>query len=83
MAPRLTALLLTGFTLVATLISHSFWTFPAEAQSARPIQLFKNLAIIGGLLLYFASIAGAFSRPGLLRSRTCPGKVSAGRSAHT
>lgn len=82
-APRLTALLLVGFTLVATLISHSFWVFPAEAQSAQQTQFFKNFAIIGGLLFYFASGAGAFSLAGLLRSRTGQDEVSAGRSAHT
>jgi putative oxidoreductase len=60
-APRLTAILLIGFTLVATLISHSFWAFPAEAQSAQQTQFFKNFAIIGGLLFYFASGAGAFT----------------------
>jgi uncharacterized membrane protein YphA (DoxX/SURF4 family) len=30
--------------------------------------LFKNLAIIGGLLFSYVSGAGAFSLPGLLRS---------------
>jgi putative oxidoreductase len=59
--PRLTALLLIAFTVVATLISHSFWAFPAEAQSAQQTQFFKNVAIIGGLLFYFVSGPGAYS----------------------
>jgi putative oxidoreductase len=59
--PHLTALLLIAFTVVATLISHSFWTFPAEAQAAQQTQFFKNLAIIGGLLFYFVSGPGAYS----------------------
>ena len=60
-APRLTALLLIAFTLVASLISHSFWTFPAEAQSTQQTQFFKNVAIIGGLLFYLVSGPGAYS----------------------
>ncbi|WP_414470926.1 DoxX family protein [Microvirga sp. M2] len=69
-APRLTAILLIGFTLVASLISHSFWTFPDAAQAAQQqTQFFKNLAIVGGLLFYFVSGAGAFSLPNYLGSR--------------
>jgi putative oxidoreductase len=79
-APRVTAVLLVAFTLVASLISHAFWTFPAEAQAAQQTQFFKNLAIVGGLLFYFVSGAGAFSLPGLLRSRAGD-EVSTGRPA--
>jgi putative oxidoreductase len=49
--------------VVATLISHSFWTLPAEAQSAQQTQFFKNVAIIGGLLFYFVSGPGACRVP--------------------
>ncbi len=59
--PRLTALLLIAFTVVATLSSHSIWTFPAEAQAAQQTQFFKNVAVIGGLLFYFVSGSGAYS----------------------
>ncbi|MPR08336.1 DoxX family protein [Microvirga tunisiensis] len=69
-APRLTAVLLIGFTLVASLISHSFWTFADAAQAAQQqTQFFKNLAIVGGLLFYFVSGAGAFSLQNFLGSR--------------
>jgi putative oxidoreductase len=67
--PRLTALLLIAFTVVATLISHSFWTFPAEVQSGQQTQFFKNVAIIGGLLFYFVSGPGAYSVPVWLLQR--------------
>jgi putative oxidoreductase len=60
--PRLTALLI-AFTVVATVISHSFWTFPEAAQQAQQTQFFKNVAIIGGLLFYFVSGPGAYSVP--------------------
>ncbi|MGF9760186.1 DoxX family protein [Microvirga sp. 0TCS3.31] len=69
-APRLTAVLLVGFTLVASLISHSFWTFADAAQAAQQqTQFLKNLAIVGGLLFYFVSGAGAFSLQNFLGSR--------------
>jgi putative oxidoreductase len=65
-APRLTAILLIGFTLVASLISHSFWTFADAAQAAQQqTQFFKNVAIVGGLLFYFASGPGGWSRTSL------------------
>jgi putative oxidoreductase len=41
-APHLTALLLIAFTLVATLISHSFWEFTEAARQAQQIQFFKK-----------------------------------------
>jgi putative oxidoreductase len=59
-APRLTSLALVAFTVVATLISHSYWGFPETARQAQQTQFFKNVAIIGGLLFYFASGPGAF-----------------------
>jgi putative oxidoreductase len=59
-APRLTAVVLVAFTIVATLISHGFWDAPEAARKAQEIQFFKNLAIIGGLLFYFVSGPGAF-----------------------
>jgi putative oxidoreductase len=69
--PRLTALLLIAFTVVATLISHSFWTFPEAAQQAQQTQFFKNVAIIGGLLFYFVSGPGAYSVPVRFLQRWC------------
>ncbi|MEO6717593.1 MAG: DoxX family protein [Novosphingobium sp.] len=46
---RLTAILLAGFTLLATLYFHNQISDPAQATNAM-----KNLAIIGGLFLVFA-----------------------------
>jgi putative oxidoreductase len=77
-APRLTAVLLVGFTVVATLISHTFWTYPEAQQSAQQTQFFKNAAIAGGLLFYFVSGAGAFSLPGLLRARVDSSETARG-----
>ncbi|MEP9350960.1 DoxX family protein [Xanthobacter sp. KR7-225] len=61
-ASRLTAILLIGFVVVATLTAHAYWLMPdAAAQATQKIQFFKNLAIVGGLLCYFASGPGAIS----------------------
>jgi putative oxidoreductase len=54
--PRLASLLLIAFVVAASLIAHRFWQFPAERGS-----FFKNAALIGGLLFYFASGPGAFA----------------------
>jgi putative oxidoreductase len=80
--PRVTALLLIAFTLVASLLSHGYWAFPEEARQAQQTQFFKNLAIVGGLLFYFASGAGAFSLAGILGGRSAtPGVARASAEA--
>jgi putative oxidoreductase len=66
-APRATAFLLIGFTIVVTLISHSFWNFQDAAQAQQKTQFLKNVAIGGGLLFYFVSGAGSISLARLLR----------------
>ncbi len=58
---RWVALLLAGFTLVATLIYHSFWTMQADAIMANSLFFFKNVAVIGGLLMVAAFGPGRFS----------------------
>ncbi|EGL65688.1 DoxX family protein [Agrobacterium sp. ATCC 31749] len=60
---RETSMILLAFTCVATLLSHSFWLFPEEARPAQQGQFFKNLAIVGGLFLYFVTGPGRY-RPG-------------------
>jgi putative oxidoreductase len=54
-APRMTALALVAFVIMATWTSHQFWTFADAAQyRLQKIMFFKNVAIIGGLLLHYA-----------------------------
>lgn len=55
--PRATGWLLVVFTLVATWVSHRYWIFDEPARSANQTQFYKNLAIVGGLMLY--AVAGA------------------------
>jgi putative oxidoreductase len=80
--PRLTALFLIAFTLIATLISHNFWELTdAAARQAQQIQFLKNLAIMGGLLFYFVSGSGALSLSRLLGARGAAGDIRAGNPA--
>jgi putative oxidoreductase len=62
--PRITALLLAAFVIVATGLAHKFWAFPEAQQQAQQLQFLKNAAILGGLLFYYVSGAGAWSISG-------------------
>ena len=58
---RIAALVLSIFTLVASIFFHNFWTLPADQQMMQQIMFFKNIAVIGGLLTLAAWGAGAWS----------------------
>jgi putative oxidoreductase len=62
--PRISALLLIAFTVAATALAHKFWVLPPAEQMTQQIRFFKNVAIVGGLMCYFASGPGAFSLAG-------------------
>lgn len=58
---RWAALALALFTLVATLGFHNFWSMPAEQAFMQQLMFFKNIAVVGGLLVLAAFGAGALS----------------------
>ena len=58
---RWAALVLAGFTVVATFIFHNFWAMPAEQAMMQQLMFFKNIAVVGGLLILAAHGAGAWS----------------------
>ena len=58
---RWAALVLAGFTLVATVIFHNFWGMPPEQVMVQQLMFFKNIAVVGGLLVLAAHGAGAWS----------------------
>ena len=58
---RWAALVLAGFTVVATFIFHNFWAVPAEQAMMQQLMFFKNIAVVGGLLILAAHGAGAWS----------------------
>jgi putative oxidoreductase len=61
---RWAALALFFFTAGTIYISHAFWTFEGAQYIAQRSQAFKNLAIMGGLLLIFANGSGRLSIDG-------------------
>lgn len=58
---RVAALVLAVFTVAATVIFHAYWALPAEAQMVQQLMFFKNLAVVGGLLVLAAHGAGGWS----------------------
>jgi putative oxidoreductase len=62
--PRISALLLIAFVIVATVLAHRFWEYPEAQQMGQMINFTKNIAILGGLLFYYVSGPGAFSLSG-------------------
>ena len=62
--PRLSALLMIVYVLVAIGLAHRFWEYPPAQQMLQMTMFFKDFAIIGGLLFYYVSGPGAWSLAG-------------------
>ncbi|MFZ4286582.1 DoxX family protein [Variovorax sp. HJSM1_2] len=58
---RIAALVLAVFTLGASVFFHNYWGVPAEQAMVQQLMFFKNIAVIGGLLVLAAHGAGAWS----------------------
>ncbi len=58
---RWAALVLAAFTLVATYFFHAFWSVPVDQVMVQQLMFFKNIAVVGGLLVLAAHGAGAWS----------------------
>jgi putative oxidoreductase len=61
---RLAALGIAIFTFVITFIFHNYWAMPADMQMMQSLMFFKNMAVVGGLLVIAAFGAGAWSLDG-------------------
>lgn len=58
---RLAALALAAFTLVASFVFHNYWGVPADQVMVQQLMFYKNIAVVGGLLVLAAHGAGAWS----------------------
>lgn len=58
---RFAALALALFTLVATFFFHNYWGVPTEQAMMQQLMFYKNIAVVGGLLVLAAHGAGAWS----------------------
>jgi putative oxidoreductase len=58
---RFVAAVLATFTLVATIFFHAFWAATPEQTFVQQLLFFKNIGVIGGLLVLASSGAGAWS----------------------
>jgi len=65
---RLIAIGLAIFTLLASIAGHAFWAAPVDAAFIQQLLFFKNIAVIGGLLVLVSSGAGKFSIDGYQQS---------------
>lgn len=58
---RWSALALAVFTLLASIFFHNFWAMPADQQMMQSLMFWKNIAVVGGLLVIMAFGPGAIS----------------------
>ena len=58
---RWVALALFIYTLIATLIVHTYWSYEAAQRFNQMSHFYKNLAVMGGMLCLFAAGPGKYS----------------------
>ena len=58
---RIAAAVLAVFTVVASVFFHAFWAAASEQAFVQQLLFFKNIGVIGGLLVLVSSGAGAWS----------------------
>lgn len=65
-ATRYTAVVMLIFTVVATVSSHNFWSVPEAQRANQEVHFWKNVCIMGGMVLLFVGAAGRISLDGVL-----------------
>ena len=61
---RLVAIVMAIFTLLAAVTGHAYWAAPADAAFIAQLLFFKNIAVMGGLLVLASAGAGSLSIDG-------------------
>ena len=61
--PRLAALGLAANIVPATLLGHAYWSAPEDQKTVQKINFFKNVSLLGGLVLAAADTDGRESIP--------------------
>ena len=72
---RIAALVLAIFTLAASYLFHAYWAAPADQVFVASLLFYKNIAVIGGLLVVAAFGPGAWSIEGRSASQRAPGTL--------
>jgi putative oxidoreductase len=68
-ATRYAALLILLFTIIATFSSHRWWNYPEAQQTNQHTNFWKNVTMMGGIVLLFVTAGGRYSVDGWLRRR--------------
>ncbi|MCD8504632.1 MAG: DoxX family protein [Burkholderiaceae bacterium] len=58
---RTAAIVLAVFTLLASVFFHAYWAVPADQAFMQQLLFYKNIAVVGGLLILAAHGAGQLS----------------------
>jgi putative oxidoreductase len=65
---RWVTLVVIAFVILTLFIVHNFWTMEGPARAANQAHFYKNLALIGGLLMFHAFGPGRYSVDARMRS---------------
>ncbi len=74
-ATRPLSILLAIYTLGTGLIAHHYWTMTGMARFENEINFWKNISIIGGLMLLYATGPGAYSLGAWFGKQSAANKV--------
>jgi putative oxidoreductase len=67
---RYVAPLMLVFTIVATFLSHRFWSFPPEQMGNQEAHFWRNVTLMGGLIVLFVHGAGRYAVDRILTRKT-------------
>ena len=77
---RAAALVMAVFTLAATYFFHAYWAAPADQAFVASLLFYKNIAVVGGLVVLAAFGPGAWSIEGRDGSKSAQGAVGFNRA---